>query len=274
MKTLIALAIATSVAHAEVKLEAAHGEVAGHIVHNMYSPARLGFDLEGTTVDFEQHTEGGGAEVMTKPKNVVTATSGSATWFAFDLDWYDCFDASACKGKKPWTTIHVTLLYDGKAKRVFHYAKPMTAAEYAAAQKEGRKLSPLARKIDKGAEDAAKLFESTIGDAAKLAATVSARKDVVLYGSELKERFVGGDAVKKQLAKWGLAMKVRDGVQAGVAGTTVAWVAANVDTVPAKSPKAKPSPYRVLAIYEKTGTTWQLVQLSYSFYVNPYEGGP
>jgi hypothetical protein len=34
--------------------------------------------------------------------------------------------------------------------------------------------------------------------------------------------------------------------------------------------KAKPTPYRVTAIYEQTGADWQIVQLHFSFAINPY----
>jgi len=93
-----------------------------------------------------------------------------------------------------------------------------------------------------------------------------ARKDVVLYGSELSERTVGGDNVKAKLAAWKLAFKVRDGIQAGLtASKTVAWVAANVDATSLKNPKDKPTPYRALFLYEKTAGTWQIVHAHFSF---------
>ena len=84
----------------------------------------------------------------------------------------------------------------------------------------------------------------------------------MLYGSELTERYVGGAAVKKQLEAWNLAIKV-EGLHAGLASTKkVGFVAANVTA--GVTGKGKPSPYRVLAIYEKTDT-WKLVQLHFSF---------
>jgi len=48
------------------------------------------------------------------------------------------------------------------------------------------------------------------------------------------------------------------------------WVGANVDARPAASPKARPTPYRVLAIYEHTGDTWKLVLLSFSIYTGRF----
>ena len=56
------------------------------------------------------------------------------------------------------------------------------------------------------------------------------------------------------------------GVQAGLTKSqTVAFVAAVVEATSVKNPKAKPSPYRVFAIYEKTITSWKLVSLHFGF---------
>jgi len=141
-----------------------------------------------------------------------------------------------------------------------HAGRAIGGAAQAKAVKQGAKLTKLARRTA-GAEDVVKLFESTIGDAAMLAKTISDRGDVVLYGSAPDERYVGGEEAAKQLRAWGLTMKVRDGIEAGLAGTNVAWVAANVA---ASNPRIKSS-YRVLAIYEKASSGWKIVQLSFSF---------
>ena len=61
--------------------------------------------------------------------------------------------------------------------------------------KEGT-LPPAITRSIAGAEAVAKQFESTIGDPKALLAAISARKAVVLYGSERPERAVGGAAVK------------------------------------------------------------------------------
>src|SRR5262249_60023024 len=109
----------------------------------------------------------------------------------------------------------------------------------------------------------AKKFEATIGDVKAFAKTVSQRNDVVLYGSELAERTVGGNEVRAQLAKWKLAFKVRDGVQAGISSSkTTAWVAANLDA--SKPGDKKPTPYRALLVYEKHADTgWGVVPLHF-----------
>lgn len=89
----------------------------------------------------------------------------------------------------------------------------------------------------------------------------------MLYGSAREERFVGGAKVRAKLLAWNLGLTVRDGVQAGLShGKSLAWVAANVDARPAKTPKAAPTPYRLLVIYEKTGDSWRAVSVSFSLY--------
>ena len=105
----------------------------------------------------------------------------------------------------------------------------------------------------------------SIGDPKRLLASISERKDVVLYGSERPERTVGGAAVRTKLASWKLTFKVRDGVAAGLsASRTVAYVAANVDAESQARPKNKLMPYRLLLIYEKTGSSWQIVAAHFS----------
>lgn len=120
--------------------------------------------------------------------------------------------------------------------------------------------------MDASISDAAKpiveQFEKSLGDPKALAASVSARKDVVLYGTEPTERFVGGAAARAQLVKWGLTLKVHGGMRAGVTKSgTLAWIAADVD---AASSRTKITPYRLTVVYEKTGTEWKLVELHFS----------
>jgi hypothetical protein len=87
----------------------------------------------------------------------------------------------------------------------------------------------------------------------------------VLYGSASEERTVGGAAVKKKLLGWNLKLAVKDGIHAGVtANKALAFVAANIGATSLKKPTAKPSPYRLLAIYEKSATGWKLVVAHFS----------
>ncbi|MBA3463206.1 MAG: nuclear transport factor 2 family protein [Deltaproteobacteria bacterium] len=148
----------------------------------------------------------------------------------------------------------------------WNIAPVVTGKQQAAAIKNGAAPSAIAKRIDAGAEDVVKLFETSIADPKSFAATVSTRKDVVLYGNEPAERTVGGAKVKAKLEAWKLGFKVRDGIQAGVTSSkTVAWVAANVDSTSAKKPKDKPVPYRVLALYEKSGKDWKLVHANFAY---------
>ena len=198
---------------------------------------------------------------------VAYAADGTAAWVAADIWASAVCGMASCMHDKP-DPMHATALYDkagGWQPVTWLASRVYSGAEQAKAIAAAVKLMEIARKID-GAEDVVNQVEATIGDAKALAATVSARKDVVLYGSDLGERYVGGAAVRAKLVAWNLAFKVRDGIQAGVTSSkTVAWVAANVDASSAKHPKDKPVPYRMLLVYEKTGSAWQLVQAQFSF---------
>lgn len=146
----------------------------------------------------------------------------------------------------------------------------VSGKEQAQAIKAGAVPASIPRKVDAGAEDAVKVFEATIGDPKALAKSVSTRKEVVLFGSEAAERTVGGAKVAAKLQGWNLAFKVRDGIQAGTTSSkTVAWVAANLDSTSLKKPKDKPVPYRLFAIYEKTGADWKLVSASFAYITPP-----
>jgi hypothetical protein len=165
---------------------------------------------------------------------------------------------------------HAVVVVDHmKASHIVAYSVEAAATDAAQAKalKAGVLPQPLARKIDPGAEDAVKLFESTLADPAAFAATVSPRADSVLFGSGKAERYSGGAAIKAQLAKWNLKLTVRDGVQAGVAGKSVVWIGANVDATSVKHPKTPAMPYRLFAVYEHTAAGWQLVGASFGVIV-------
>lgn len=237
----------------------------------------------------------GGSQFRVSPKlvneHVALDAAQTTAWIASDVQLLsDCFDKVTPAMKKqsdePFLicpknpkevvvadgrkhaimgTLHSTCLVEkasaGWEPLACHVGSAITGAAQNAAIKKGVKLAAIKRST-KGAEDVVKLFESTIGDPKAFANTISDRKDVVLYGSEAAERYVGGAKVAKQLSTWGLTMKVRDGIDAGVTSNkSVAWVAANIDASTAKFK----SPYRVLAIYERTGATWKIVQIHFSF---------
>lgn len=206
-----------------------------------------------------------------EPKNTViglTAT-GTEAFVATDVNEVgDCGgDGGSCGKTIGW--MHGALLFEkdadsGWLPRVWHLSEVVSA-------KEQKRLGdivppPFPRNVD-GAEDVARLFESTIGDPKAFAKTVSDRKEVALFGSERADRVIGGAKVRAKLVAWNLTLTVRDGVQAGLStGRTLAWVAANVDARSASTPKAKATPYRMLAIYERSGDAWKLVSVSFSIF--------
>ena len=230
---------------------------------------RFEFQRDTTVEAPSGYAEPSGATGGIELKKPIVAWSGDkhTGWLATDADEYGYCGADECAKEPPIALHHVAIVFDdGGQPIVWHDVVAVADKDQAKALRKGVTLTPMSEKIEPGAEDAVKLFESSIGDAKALAATVSARKDVVLFGSAPAERFVGGAAVKAQLGKWNLVMTVRDHVHAGVASNgNVAWVAAKLDARPAKNAKAKPSPYRALFVYEKTGGAWQLVQASFSF---------
>ena len=200
-------------------------------------------------------------------KVIGLASTGTDAFVAADITASgDCGgDGNSCG--KPIGWMHAVLLFEktdeGWLPEVWHVADVVSAKEASKA------VAPaaIARKVNGGA-DVAKVFESTLADPKAFANAVSDRKDVVLYGSESGERVVGGANVRAKLRAWNLVLTVRDGVQAGLArGKTLGWVAANVDAKPASKSKSSPTPYRLLAIYEKAGDSWKLVCASFSIYL-------
>jgi hypothetical protein len=192
----------------------------------------------------------------------------TAVWINADVaEEIVCRDMG-CDQEKAKGWWHATALFEVKGPTIvaWQIAKTVAGKDQAAAIKKGVSLDGLDERVDKGSEDPVKLFKDTLGDPKKLAATVSDRKDAVMYGSELGERFVGGAKIKSQLAKWNLGFTVTGGVQSGLTKSqTVAFVAANVEAKSMKNPKAAASPYRVFAIYEKTVLSWRLVSLHFAF---------
>lgn len=239
------------------------------------TPMVFQFDPAGTFRSPGSYDEPDGATGYVDARKRVVAISldKTAAWIAADLAEFGyCGDCGMAKRPvdawqhgtmlielgEPWTPVAAHLAYAVDGKR------------QAAAIKAGATLPALPPRDNQDADDVARQFMASIADPALFAATVSDRKDVVLYGSALPERYVGGAKVRAQLKKWNLAFTVRDGVHAGLTRSkTVAWVAANVDAISGKKPAGKASPYRVLAIYERTRGEWKLVQVHFAFIVPP-----
>jgi hypothetical protein len=211
------------------------------------------------------------ASVVAVTKQVTgTSSDGAAAWVAAEAKGVpqddDCTPGPCGPNKEP--PYHVTGLLEkgpkGWAWVAWHSAPPVPGKEEAELKKEGVAVDPITKSTT-GAEDVVTLFEASIADPKAFAATVSDRKEVVLYGSESAERTVGGAAVKKRLVGWNLKLSVRDGIHAGVtANKALAYVAANIEATSLKKPNDKPSPYRLLAIYEKTTAGWKLVVAHFS----------
>lgn len=128
---------------------------------------------------------------------------------------------------------------------------------HAGATGKGVGAGSMDAQIDDDAKPIVEQFKKTIGDPKAFAATISARKDVVLYGTEPTERFVGGAAARATLMKWNLALSLHGNMRAGLTKSkTLAWIATDVD--------AGKTIYRLTVIYEKTGSDWKLVEIHFS----------
>ena len=202
---------------------------------------------------------------------IATAADGGAAWVATSVK-----RAHQCRGPSgTWAqckefatpTINALVLYAKAGTKwnpvAIHAGVPVSDQDLAKRVATGMKLGAVPSQVDASAKDAVALFQTSFADPQQLAASVSDRKDVALFGSAPNEKTVGGGAVAKKLGGWKLAFTVHDGVAAGTVGS-IAWVAANVDARPAGKADAKPTPYRVMCLYEKM-KTWKLVAVEFSF---------
>lgn len=194
------------------------------------------------------------------------AADGQTTWVAVDIGYRFPCGMPGCE-KIIAPKVHGVALLDANQQPVA-WSLGLVVVGNTKPGRPSPRIKPitpvaLATAIDAGAEAAVAVFKASLGDAETLATSVAERKDAVMYGSELAERFVGSDAVRATLRKWKLGFRVRDGIQAGRASSkTTAWVAANVDA--ASRVGRKSQAYRVFVIYDKLGTDWQLVVLHFS----------
>jgi len=202
------------------------------------------------------------------PHTVAYAADHKSAWVATDLERVAPCGNGDCK-KRDATLLHATAIYDadgGWQPAAWLYGRAISDADQAKVLAGKLAIPGVPMRIDDDANDAAALYRKTFPDPKALAATVSDRADVVLYGSAPAERFVGGAKVRAKLTAWNLAFEIDGGVRAGVTSSkTVAWVASNVLAKPPAKPTTRGVPYRVLAIYERTGRAWQLVQVHFSF---------
>lgn len=205
--------------------------------------------------------------LVDKAKTVVGYADPDTAFISTYLGEYSSCPSGGCAKATPESWLRATAVFE-KANGVWQpLAWALTPAipgpDQVSAMNDGIVPDKIDRDV-KGAEAVALVFETTLADPKLLGATVSARKETSMYGSELNERY-SGDQVKRQLGSWGLLFKVRDGVRAGLSKSgRIAWVGANIDAVQVRRPKAKPIPYRVFAIYELDGKDWKLLHLQFS----------
>jgi hypothetical protein len=212
--------------------------------------------LEDSATMLSDYASGAGDAVIGK------SADGKSAWIATDIEYVFPCGMEGCEKIVPPRT-HASGLVDASGHAIAWHVGVVSLGgnTKASVRKLGKPIAPpvLPAGIDAGAEDPVKLFKASLADPKALAKTVSDRKDAVLLGSDAGERYIGGPAIRATLLRWKLGFTVRDGIQAGVATSkTTAWVAANVNA------GKKSIPYRVLAIYDKQGSEWQLVLLHFS----------
>lgn len=205
--------------------------------------------------------------LVDKSKTVVGFADPDTAFISTYIGEFSQCPAAGCAKATPETWLRATAVFE-KANGIWQplawaITPPIPGSDQVQAMADGIVPDKITRNVA-GAEAAAMLFETTIGDPKLFAATVSSRTETSMFGSEMGERYTGNQ-VGKQIQSWNLLFKVRDGVRAGVSKSgKVAWVAANVDAFQNKRPKAKAIPYRMFVIYELVGKDWKLVHLQFS----------
>jgi hypothetical protein len=205
--------------------------------------------------------------VVDASKTIVGTSDPDTAWISTHIGEHFACSKAGCAKDAPDGWLRATVLMERSNGQWQPTAWSITPPIVGTSQQDALDANVMPDKLGRnttGADAVAKQFEDTIGDPKKLAASISDRKEVVMFGSELPERFVG-KAAKQQITGWNFAFTVRDGVRAGMSKSgNVAWVAANVDARPAANKKAKALPFRVFAIYEKTGSDWKIVSVQFS----------
>jgi hypothetical protein len=202
-----------------------------------------------------------------RAKTVVGFAGDDTAFVSANIGEFSQCPNTGCARSTPESWLRATAVFE-KSNGIWQplawaITPPIPGSDQVQAMGDGIVPDKLTRNVA-GAEAAAMLFETTIGDPKLFAATVSSRADTAMFGSEMGERYTGGQ-VARQIQSWNLIFRVRDGVRAGASKSgKVAWVAANVDALQNKRPKAKSIPYRMFAIYELVGRDWKLVHLQFS----------
>ncbi len=264
MRYLAILVVLVGVAHADDKAKAISGALSDALVLSPRDDQLPSIVLLDHETKFKQPFIDGIGSPDSELLHVVVglAADGHAGWVAADSGMAvpcgmgDCKktlrDAAREANVKP--PYHQTALVDDGKLLLVHIGSTGKGVGYGDSMKA---------QIAEDAKPVVEQFQKSIADPKAFAATISTRKDVVLYGTEPTERVVGGAAVRARLVKWDLSLAVHGGILAGVTKSkAVAWIAADVDARSAKSKTT--SPYRLTVVYEKTGTEWKIVQIHFS----------
>lgn len=203
-------------------------------------------------------------------KNLVATTSADkkVAWLSAEVKGTPDPDECAPEPCKPNRDppLHVSGVVERSGKDwtwvAWHVAAPVTAKAEAAIKKAKTRPDVIPRDLRK-ADELVEIVEAAIAAPADFGAMISDRKDVVLYGSASKERYIGAAKIRKQLAAWKMSFRATDGVQAGMVGAGTAWVAMNVDAVSIQKPVTLGT-YRLSLVLEKTASAWKIVQLHFS----------
>lgn len=200
-------------------------------------------------------------------KTVVVQTDPDTAVISTHLSEFSSCPAAGCAKQAPDSTLRAVAVLEKANGNWQPIAWAITNPIQSAAQQDAMAQGIMPDKIGRntaGADEIAKQFETTAADPKAFAASFSDRKEVVMFGSELPERYVGAKA-KGQITSWNFAFKVRDGLRAGISKSgNLAWVAANVDATSVKNAKMKPIPFRVFAVYEKSSAGWKVVEVEFS----------
>jgi hypothetical protein len=265
MKTLAIVVALVSVAHADNKSKTITAALSDALSMSADDKLPAIVILDTETKFKEAFIYGDGSPTSDLLHTVVgVAADGSSGWIAADtgaiiacgMEGCDKILRDAERAAKTTPPYHHTALVEDGKVLFLHVGSTGKGVGHGAAMDAD---------IPADAKPVVEQFQKTIADPKAFAATISKRKDVLLYGTEPTERFVGGAAAKATLLKWNLGLSAVGGIRAGVTKSkTVAWIAADVEAKSLKSKSGTTTEYRLTVVYEKTGSEWKVVQIHFS----------
>jgi ketosteroid isomerase-like protein len=146
-----------------------------------------------------------------------------------------------------------------------HYSSPIMydTLFMALAQNRIQPLAGVAGQAPSGLDSLLLQFRSDLRDIST--ATIAANATVVSPGAIVQ----GGENGRRELAQWlgpaGSAAEHGGGIRGGVdESETIGWVAANLRVPVFAGPESAVAPMRALFAYRRTGSRWEIVQVSLS----------